>query len=152
MLTLENTTLEFKGISSANGHSEDRILVYFEVISDNDVYEWMRYAPNTTSNFGEYIESIKQSVIDDINNKETIWENGPKVGEAEDPLTGELIIFDVDRNSIVRPDIPDYYALRRSEYPSFGEQLGAIFKGPESTDYQNVLNKIQEIKAKYPKV
>lgn len=55
------------------------------------------------------------------------------------------------KGEIVCPDIPDYYAKRRSEYPPLADQLDAFWKGEASQDYQNMLAKIQAVKNKYPK-
>ena len=64
---------------------------------------------------------------------------------------GEDTIVDIQKEEIVRPDSPDYYALRRAEYPPLTDQLGAIAKGLDSLEYQSILAKIAEVKLKYPK-
>jgi hypothetical protein len=58
-------------------------------------------------------------------------------------------VVDIDKSEIVRPDNPDYYALRRAEYPALGEQLDALWKGGEAA--AEMTSRIAEVKAKYPK-
>lgn len=52
---------------------------------------------------------------------------------------------------VVQPPMPDYYALRRAEYPSLADQLDAFWKGPQSPEYVAMQDKIQAVKQKYPK-
>ena len=42
-------------------------------------------------------------------------------------------------------------AKRRNEYPSLGNQLDAMWKGPSSNAYTEMHNLIESIKNKYPK-
>jgi hypothetical protein len=66
-----------------------------------------------------------------------------------DPITGEAKTVPIEKSEIVRPDMPDYYAKRRAEYPSLGDQLDALWKGgPAQVAMQE---KIAAVKAKYPK-
>jgi hypothetical protein len=45
---------------------------------------------------------------------------------------GEVITVDIEKSEIVKPEIPDYYAKRRAEYPSIGDQLDAFWKGGDA--------------------
>ena len=75
----------------------------------------------------------------------------PKTRIELDSITGQEVVVDINKNEIVKPEIPDYYAKRRDEYPPIGDQLGAIAKGLDSPEYLEILAKIDAIKAKYPK-
>ena len=68
-----------------------------------------------------------------------------------DPITNEEFVVDIEKNEVVKPDYPDYYALRREEYPSLGDQLDAFWKGSDSPEYELMMEKIAAVKAKYPK-
>ena len=106
--------------------------------------------------FKEIIPSIlqtKKSVInDDIDAKELIWTNlSPKTRTITDPITQDTTTVDIQKSEIVKPTIPDYYILRKREYPVLSDQLDAIWKGPNSPDFINMQNKINSIKTQYPK-
>jgi hypothetical protein len=64
-------------------------------------------------------------------------------------MGGEPRTVDIDKSEVVRPDNPDYYALRRAEYPSLADQLDAMWKGGEAATAMTA--KIAEVKSKYPK-
>jgi hypothetical protein len=55
----------------------------------------------------------------------------------------------IEKSEIVRPDIPDYYAKRRAEYPPIGDQLDALWKGDEAQ--ADMFDRIAAVKTKYPK-
>lgn len=139
------------GVAS-NIEGEERALAYLDVKHNNNVYEWQVFVPVNTENLQNFIESIKQSVLDDIDAKELIWNNlNPKTRLLENINGSEPIEVAITKEEIVRPTLPDYYALRRKEYPSLGDQLDALWKGTESQAYIDMINKINTIKAKYPK-
>jgi hypothetical protein len=130
---------------------EDRALGYVEVTVNGVKYDWLVYIPANISDFDQYLQSIEQKVIDDILTKEAEWENlNPKTKEIFDPM-GEPQQVEVTKSEIVKPTIPDYYALRRAEYPSIGDQLDALWKGVDSPEFQILMNRIQEVKNRYPK-
>lgn len=129
---------------------EDRTIVYLKVNYKDTEYAWQRYAP-VGVNFDEWLESIEESVYAEIDFKENEWELlDPKTREIEDPF-GESMTIDISKDEIVCPDFPDYYAQRRSEYPSIGDQLGTISKGVDGPEYLTILQKIQDVKNTYPK-
>ena len=66
-------------------------------------------------------------------------------------MTGQITEAPISKEEIVKPSIPDYYALRRSEYPSLGDQLDAVWKGTASQAFLDMQAKIALVKAKYPK-
>jgi hypothetical protein len=66
-------------------------------------------------------------------------------------MTGQPVEVLITKEEIVKPSIPDYYALRRSEYPSLGDQLDAVWKGLDSQAFIEMQAKIAAVKAKYPK-
>lgn len=129
---------------------EERIIVYLKVNYKDIEYSWQRYAP-VGVNFDEWIESIEASVYAEIDFKENEWENlDPKTRQINDSFGGPTTV-DISKDEIVRPDFPDYYAQRRSEYPSIGDQLDAISKGVNEPEYLEILQRIQEVKNTYPK-
>ena len=130
---------------------EDRALAHLKISYNNNVYNWSLYIPPNTD-LGSYIESNKTKIQADIDAKEAAWAAlDPKTRTLTNPLTQATETVDIAKEEIVRPDIPDYYALRRAAYPSLAEQLGALWKGPDSADYQNMMSQIQAVKDQFPK-
>lgn len=115
---------EFVGLRTP-GAPEDRDQILLKVTYENQTYDWCIYqAPGADIDY-----SIEQA-------KPTI--------EAQ-------IQQIIAAGGIVQPPVPDYYALRRAEYPSLGDQLDAFWKGPGSPAYQSMMAQIEAIKQKYPK-
>jgi hypothetical protein len=134
------------------GGAEDRNIAYLKIDYNGNLYDWAVYVPlDTGMELSEYFEYIKSSIQSDIDAKEAQWAAlDPKTENIDDPF-GETTVRVIEKSEIVRPDIPDYYAKRRAEYPPMNEQLGAIGKGIDSDEYKAILQKIEEVKAKYPK-
>lgn len=130
---------------------EDRALAYLEVDLNGQKYDWQVYIPANVPDLSQYIQDIEEKVIDDILAKEEQWANlNPKTREYVDPF-GETKTIEIDKSEIVRPTIPDYYAMRRDNYPSIGDQLDALWKGVDSPEFIAILDKIREVKNMYPK-
>jgi hypothetical protein len=130
---------------------EDRALAYLEVQHQNNTYQWQVFVPHTVTDLNEFLQSIEAKVLADIDAREAEWQAlEPKTREITDPF-GNTQVVPIDRSEIVRPQIPDYYALRRAEYPPIGDQLDAVWKGPDSPEFALVQQKIQAVKLKYPK-
>lgn len=141
--------LDLVGIQNLDS-PEDRILAYIDVYYNNQIYKWQIYIPKEVTDLGAYLNSKLPTITADIDSKEAKWAAlNPKTRIISDP-SGDIIV-DISKNEIVCPDVPDYYALRRAEYPSITDQLGAIFKGINSTEFADMLTKIQAVKDKYPK-
>ncbi len=139
------------GIAS-NIQGEDRALAHLKVEHNGSTYDWLVYVPIGTEDLQSFVESIKQSVIAEVESKELVWSNlEPKTKTRVDPLTGEEIQTDILKEEIVRPSVPDYYAMRRNEYPSIGDQLDALWKGSDSQAFAEMISRIAEVKSKYPK-
>jgi hypothetical protein len=137
---------------ASNIEGESRALAYLEINHNNTVYNWQIFIPNDIENLQSYLESSKSSILADIDSKEAAWAAlEPKTRMINDPMTGESIESPISKEEIVKPSIPDYYALRRNEYPSLGDQLDAMWKGLESQAFLNMQNTIAAVKAKYPK-
>lgn len=117
-------TVKSAGLSTPGG-AEDRGLIVLEIEYDGNTYPWAIYTVSGQT-LDETIETALPSIEQRI---------------AAQLAAGEPVL----------PDVPDYYAKRRAEYPSMGDQLGALFKGPDSQEYTDMLAKIQAIKDKYPK-
>lgn len=134
------------------GGAEDRNIAYLKIDYNGNLYDWAVYVPlDTGMELSEYFEYIKTTIQSDIDAKEAQWAAlDPKTETIDDPF-GEQTVRDIDKSEIVHPDIPDYYAKRRAEYPPQNEQLGAIGKGIASDEYKEIIRRIEEVKAKYPK-
>lgn len=129
---------------------EDRDIAYLNVVHNDNTYKWSAFIPRGI-NVGEYLSTIEQRIYDEISFKEAKWNAlEPKTRTIEDPIDGDIVI-DIAKEEIVCPDNPDYYALRRAEYPPIGDQIGAMWKGLDSPEYIAILQQIQDIKDKYPK-
>lgn len=130
---------------------ETRDLAMIEVDHNNTTYNWQMYIPQG-QNIQAYIDSQELRIKAEIDTKELEWTNlNPRYTIMSDPFTGEDVQIDITRDDIVKPEIPDYYAKRRDAYPAIGDQLGAIWKGTDSPDFQAILDLIQQIKNTYPK-
>lgn len=129
--------------------NEERALAHIQVNHNGQDYDWKIFIPIGT-HFADFLAASEASIKADIDAKEAAWAAlTPKTREIDDPVTGEKITVDIQKSEIVRPDIPDYYAKRRAEYPALGEQLDAMWKGGNAA--ASMAAKIQAIKNKYPK-
>jgi hypothetical protein len=133
------------------GPGEDRAMASLQVEHNEQTYDWAIYIPtNLETDLGTYIQSIEADIYAEIDMKEAAWEAlTPKTRERNNPMTNETITVDISKSEIVSPDMPDYYAKRRAEYPPLAEQLDALWKGGDSATA--MASKIQAVKAKYPK-
>lgn len=141
------SSISLEGLSGIPG--DERSLAILKVNHNNQEYNWSVYVP-ADADLSAYLSSVESKIYADIDLKEAQWEAlSPKTRDYTDPLTGNIESVDITKNEIVKPDFPDYYALRKVEYPSLGDQLDAMWKGGSAvTDMQA---KIAEIKTKYPK-
>jgi hypothetical protein len=138
---------------ASNIDGENRALAYLEVNHNDAIYDWQIFIPNDIENLQSYLESSKPSILADIDSKEAAWiALEPKTRTVSDPISGESIESPISKEEIVKPSIPDYYALRRNEYPSLSDQLDAIWKGAGSQAFLDMQSKIVAVKAKYPKL
>ena len=137
---------------ASNLPNENRALAYIDVQHNNTTYSWQIFIPNNVVNINEFLQSSKQSILNDIDSKEAAWISlEPKTRTTDDPITGQSIEISIAKEEIVKPSIPDYYALRREEYPLLGDQLDAMWKGLDSQAFSDMQAKIASVKAKYPK-
>lgn len=144
--------VELTGIYTPGG-DEDRSIAYLKVDYNGNIYDWSIYIPVENSmGLGEYIEYNKTVIQSEIDAREADWAAlDPKTETVEDPYGGPPTIRDIEKFEIVKPEIPDYYAKRRSAYPPMSEQLGALAKGVDSDDYKAILAAIEAVKVQYPK-
>ena len=141
------TTVALTGLQSGMT-GEERALANIEVQHNGQTYDWQIFVPPGVG-LSEFIDSSVDRVAAEIDAKEAAWVVAPKTREIEDPMTGEKTTVDIQKSEVVRPEIPDYYAKRRAEYPPIAEQMGAMWKGGQAmTDMQA---NIQAVKNKYPK-
>jgi hypothetical protein len=139
--------ISLEGIAS-NLANEERGLAYLKVEHNGQTYDWQLFIP-PGADLSAYIASKEAAIKADIDAKEAAWAAlTPKTREIPDPMGGTTVV-DIDKSEIVRPDIPDYYAKRRAEYPSLGDQLDALWKGGDAAT--EMAAKIAAVKAKYPK-
>jgi len=141
------TTIALEGLAS-NIEGEERALAYIKVEHNGQTYDWQMFVPANTA-LDAYMAASSARIGAEIDAKEAEWVAAPKTREIEDPMTGEKTTMPIDKSEIVRPDIPDYYAKRRAEYPSLAEQMGAMWKGGDAAT--EMAAKVQAIKDKYPK-
>ena len=142
------TTVSLEGLQSGVT-GEDRAIAILKVEHNGQNYDWQIFVPVGTD-LTEFINGCGPRVGAEIDAKEAEWAAlTPKTREITDPMTGETTTVDIDKSEVVRPEIPDYYAKRRAEYPSVGEQLGAQWKGGDEAAAMQA--QIQAVKDKYPK-
>ena len=131
------------------GGDETRALAMVKVNHNNQTYDWQIFVPPNTD-LSSFISGSETRLKAEIDAKEAEWAAlTPKTREITDPITGETTTVPIDKSEIVRPEIPDYYAKRRAEYPSVGDQLDAQWKGGEAA--ADMFDRIQAVKDKYPK-
>lgn len=130
---------------------EDRSLAILKVHYNDNTYNWALYIPSNTD-LGAHIEASKSKIQSQIDAKEAEWSAlEPKTRTVSSPFDSETVEVPIAKEEIVKPDIPDYYAMRRAAYPSLSDQLGALWKGVDSPEYQAILAQIQAVKNQYPK-
>lgn len=142
-------TVEIAGVQSQPS-PETRNLVYLQVYYDQNVYSWAIYV-SPEEDMESYVQANSERIKKEIDLKEHEWQNlDPKTRTIN--VDGNDITVDIPKDEIVKPDIPDYYAKRRMEYPDVGEQFDSFWKGVGSSEYLQMQQKILEVKNKYPKI
>ena len=141
-------SISLEGLMSPGG-DETRALALLKVEHNGLTYDWQAFVPPNTD-LTTFITQSESTIKAQIDAKEAAWTAlTPKTREVTDPITGETKTVPIEKSEIVRPDIPDYYAKRRAEYPSIGDQLDALWKGGEAQTAMQA--QIAAVKAKYPK-
>lgn len=141
-------SISLEGLMSPGG-DETRSLAIVNVDHNGQTYTWQIFIPEG-ADLSEYVANAESRVKAEIDAKEAAWDAlTPKTREIDDPFTGEKTTVDIPKDEIVRPEIPDYFAKRRKEYPPVGDQLDAFWKGGAAAEA--MLAKIQAVKDKYPK-
>jgi hypothetical protein len=143
-------TIGLKGIFTPPA-PETRDIAHLEVVHNGNTYNWMVYTSQGVD-IADSLASMETRIYAEIDYKEAQWAAlEPKTRIELNRITMEETVVDIAKEEVVKPDYPDYYALRRNEYPIMGDQLGGISKGIDSAEYQDILTKIQAVKDKYPK-
>jgi hypothetical protein len=138
------------GLISA-GVNEDRALALLDVTYNGEVYKWQTYVPANVD-LATFLTTSAPRIEAEIVEKEAAWAAlSPKIRVIQNPITQTDIEVPIAKDEIVKPDIPDYYALRREKYPPIAEQLDAIWKGYGSDEVKTILSKIEAVKAAHPK-
>ena len=141
-------SISLEGLATPGG-DENRALAYIKVAHNGLTYDWQTFVPPNTD-LTTFMAQSEAAIKAQIDAKEAAWAAlTPKTREVTDPITGETKTVPIEKSEIVRPDIPDYYAKRRAEYPTIGDQLDALWKGGEAQ--ANMFDAIVAIKNKYPK-
>ena len=141
-------SISLEGLATPGGN-ENRALAYIKVAHNGLTYDWQTFVPPNTD-LTTFMAQSEAAIKAQIDAKEAAWAAlTPKTREVTDPITGETTTVPIEKSEIVRPDIPDYYAKRRAEYPTIGDQLDALWKGGEAQ--ANMFDAIVAIKNKYPK-
>ena len=141
-------SISLEGLMSPGG-DETRALALLKVEHNGLTYDWQAFVPPNTD-LTTFITQSESAIKAQIDAKEAAWAAlTPKTREVADPRTGETTTVPIEKSEIVRPDIPDYYAKRRAEYPSLGDQLDALWKGGDAQTAMQA--QIAAVKAKYPK-
>ena len=141
-------SISLEGLATPGG-DENRALAYIKVEHNGLTYDWQTFVPPNTD-LTTFMAQSEAAIKAQIDAKEAAWAAlTPKTREVTDPITGETTTVPIEKSEIVRPDIPDYYAKRRAEYPTIGDQLDALWKGGEAQ--ANMFDAIVAIKNKYPK-
>ena len=141
-------SISLEGLMSPGG-DETRALAMLKVEHNGLTYDWQAFVPPNTD-LTTFIAQSESAIKAQIDAKEAAWAAlTPKTREITGPLTGETKTVPIEKSEIVRPDIPDYYAKRRAEYPSLGDQLDALWKGGDAQTAMQA--QIAAVKAKYPK-
>jgi hypothetical protein len=142
------TTVSLEGLQSGVA-GEDRAIAILKVEHNGQTYDWQRYVPAGVD-LSDFINGLGPSVGAEIDAKEAEWAAlTPKTRETNDPMTGDATTVDIDKSEVVRPDVPDYYAKRRAEYPALGDQLDAQWKGGDAATAMQA--RIQAVKTNNPK-
>ena len=141
-------SISLEGLMSVGG-DETGALAMVKVVHNEQTYDWQTFVSEGVD-LATYIEESEARIKAEIDAKEAEWAAlDPKTKEIVDGIMGEVITVDIEKSEIVKPEIPDYYAKRRAEYPSIGDQLDAFWKGGDAAT--EMLAKIQAVKDKYPK-
>ena len=141
-------SISLEGLMSPGG-DEIRALAMLKVTHNGLTYDWQAFVPPNTD-LTTFITQSESAIKAQIDAKEAAWAAlTPKTREVTDPRTGETTTVPIEKSEIVRPDIPDYYAKRRAEYPSIGDQLDALWKGGDAQTAMQA--QIAAVKTKYPK-
>lgn len=141
--------IDVAGIADGN-KDDDRLVVFLKVTHLEKEYDWFIRVPPNTLDWREYVKSQESVILADIEKKEQEWETvKDTVKYEEDLFTGQQIETRPNRGDVVKPTYPDYYLLRKQEYPSLAEQMDAYWKGGDSLAEMQA--KILEVKQKYPK-
>lgn len=142
------TTISLEGLQSGMA-GEDRAIAILKAVHNGQTYDWQRYVPAGVD-LSQFVSGLAPSVGAEIDAKEAEWAAlTPKTREVTDPMTGEPTTVDIDKSEVVRPDVPDYYARRRAEYPALGDQLDAQWKGGDAAAAMQA--RIQAVKTKHAK-
>ena len=141
-------SISLEGLATPGG-GENRALAYIKVAHNGLTYDWQTFVPPNTD-LTTFMAQSEAAIKAQIDAKEAAWAAlTPKTREVTDPITGETKTVPIEKSEIVRPDIPDYYAKRRAEYPTIGDQLDALWKGGDAQTA--MFDAIVAIKNKYPK-
>lgn len=144
------TTVSIEGLSSPGGN-ETRALAFLKVNYNNKEYDWQIYIPEGES-VDSFFATATPIIEEQIAEKLKEWDElSPKTKEIVDVTTGQTITVPILENEIVKPDIPDYFALRKNAYPKIGDQLDALWKGSNTKAFFDMQISLYNTKIEFPK-
>lgn len=135
---------------------ETRALLLLNVTMNNQTYNWSIFMP-AGQTYDAFLADQSASIYADIAQKEQTWQALTPKTKQIPSFDGGFIDVPIQKEEIVCPDNPDYYAKRRDAYPSVGDQLDVLWKGLSSSnlktipEIQTIITRVQDIKNKYPK-
>lgn len=132
---------------------DDRTTILVDVVYNDENYKWQIRMPNNfKGSFSDFVNVNSEKIYNDIQTKLDAWATHPKTKKIvtidDNDLPTEITVA-ITKEEIVKPTYPDYYVLRKKEYPSIFEQLDCLWK--DDVSVAEMKEKILEIKAKYPK-
>lgn len=87
-----------------------RTLIYTDINYNGNTYKWAMYVSlGENQTFADYLTIHADEYQQDIDDKEAYWLIIPHTEEIDDPDNpGQTITIDIPKDSVVKPDIPDY--------------------------------------------
>ena len=132
--------------------------VNVDIILNNTLYHWIAWVPKlTTQTLSEYLDANKQTYEDEILRKEAIWAITPRTKIISNPMFGEDMIVDVNKDEVVFPS-PDIQGMRELAYKAESDSLYMAWQKYTTigeTEKANVakvqwLDKVSEINTRIP--
>lgn len=145
--------IQLIGIKSPDINSDetrDIVHVMVEHPTTKQTYIWSVYRDQSIP-LDVFLATCQETIKSEIDYKEAIWKVSKTEKKKISDENGIEKEVPIEKIEIVKPEIPDYYALRRKEYPSLAEQIGALINPDATPSLDEVRTKVLDVKLKYPK-